>query len=59
MHITELVILEYYELYMNYIYETDIIILILHIMMLLFYMFSLVCVVRFLARKEHNFLAIA
>ena len=55
MHITALVILDYYE----FIVETDIIILILHIMMLLFYMFSLVCVVTVLARKEQNFPAIA
>ena len=41
------------------IVETDIIILILHIMMLLFYMFSFVCVVTFLASNEQNFLAIA
>ena len=39
--------------------ETDIIILILHIIMLLFSMFSLVCVVTFLARKEQNLLAVA
>ena len=47
MHFTELVILEY----------PDIIILVLHIMVLMVYMFSYVCFVAFLVRKEQNLLA--
>ena len=39
--------------------ETDIIILFLHIMMLMVYMFSYVCFVTFLASKEQNLLAVA